>query len=347
MSAPQPDVMLHARSHPAATIQFCVVSSQTDLAGFNILLSEPAFADVESYPHTGAFGRAYHRAIHGNLDCSFAICTGSTAVLLCLCAPLNGKLGFYGMPLRLIARPGMGSEVYQPALSRAFEQLHEAAAQQGVVEIVVQEPAGSAGYAVREIFRCMDATAKKVRMARVDLTAGPVAWRRALRKSSRSLINWGRRNLAISYVNKKQPDRRLFEQYREFHAETAGRITRAPASWDVMYEWIAQGGGELVMAFHYERLVGGTMFIDGNNTSIYASGVYDRALFDKPLAHYPVWLGIERAQARGMADLELGEVPDEGTVSDKEYRIGYFKRGFATHLDEQVVWRRPLAAPQT
>ena len=71
----------------------------------------------------------------------------------------------------------------------------------------------------------------------------------------------------------------------------------------------------------------------------HASGVYDRTLFDKPLAHYPVWLGIERAQLRGMKTLELGVVYDKGTVSDKEYQIGYFKRGFATHIENYTVWR--------
>ena len=77
-------------------------------------------------------------------------------------------------------------------------------------------------------------------IAYVDLAAGPAAWRAALRKSSRSLINWGRRNLSISYVNKDTPDRALFDQYRAFHAEVAGRVTRSEASWAVMYDWITQ-----------------------------------------------------------------------------------------------------------
>ncbi|MGB8893420.1 MAG: hypothetical protein WA322_05145 [Pseudolabrys sp.] len=37
--------------------------------------------------------------------------------------------------------------------------------------------------------------------------------------------------------------------------------------------------------------------------------------------------------------LELGAVPPRGTVPDKEYQIGYFKRGFATHIEDQIVWR--------
>jgi hypothetical protein len=71
-------------------------------------------------------------------------------------------------------------------------------------------------------------------VAAVDLAAGPAAWRAALRKSSRSLINWGRRNLAIRYVNRDISERALFEQYREFHVAVAGRSTRPKASWDVI-----------------------------------------------------------------------------------------------------------------
>jgi lipid II:glycine glycyltransferase (peptidoglycan interpeptide bridge formation enzyme) len=91
--------------------------------------------------------------------------------------------------------------------------------------------------------------------------------------------------------------------------------------------------------------VAGSLFIDGTRTAIYASGVYDRSKFDKPLAHYPVWLGIEHAHARGMATLELGEVPPREAVSEKEYQIGYFKRGFATRIDTNTVWRWAAVTP--
>jgi hypothetical protein len=126
---------------------------------------------------------------------------------------------------------------------------------------------------------------------------------------------------------------------KDFHAEVAGRVTRAQASWDVMYDWVARGCGELILGSLDGRLVAGSLFVDGTQTCIYASGVYERSLFDKPLAHYPVWLGIEHAHARGMKTLELGEVPAKGAVSDKEFQIGYFKRGFATDLDDHWVWR--------
>jgi hypothetical protein len=307
-------------------------------------LNDPAFAEIEAYPHTGAFGRSYHPTIHGNHDRSFVVSAKGAAILICLCAPLAGKLGFYGMPLRIALRRGLGAETRLAAMQLAFSRLDELAQTHGLREVLVLDERPEGASTIEKACRLRSATMDPRVVARVDLTAGPAAWRAALRKSSRSLINWGRRNLLISYVNKEMPDRTLFDQYRAFHADVAGRVTRAEESWNVMYEWIAQGGGELTLAFLEGKLIAGSMFIDGKGTSIYASGVYDRTQFDKPLAHYPLWLGIERAQARGMKVLELGEVPERSAGNEKEYQIGYFKRGFATRIETQLVWRWPIGS---
>ena len=320
---------------PAWSIQ----SAEADPAAFDRILSDPAFAEIEAYPHTGAFGRRYHPAIHGNHDCSFAIGANGSAVLVCLCAPLDGKLSYYGMPLRFIGRRGLDRDTRRAAVQSALLHLDELAQAHDLHDVSVLDERTGGDSAIEEACRVRRAAMSPHQVAYVDLIAGPTAWRKALRKSSRSLINWGRRNLSIHYVNKEAPDRALFDHYRDFHAEVAGRVTRLEQSWNVMYEWIALGGGELILAFLEGKPIAGSMFIDGKETSIYASGVYDRAQFNKPLAHYPVWLGIERAHARGMKILELGDVPMRGDKSEKEYHIGYFKRGFATHIDTQLVWR--------
>ena len=97
---------------PTSSIQ----SAATDPAAFDRILSDPEFAEIEAYPHTGAFGRTYHPAIHGNHDLSFAVGANDVAVLICLCAPLDGKLGFYGMPLRLIGRRGLDGDTHRAAV---------------------------------------------------------------------------------------------------------------------------------------------------------------------------------------------------------------------------------------
>jgi Acetyltransferase (GNAT) domain len=158
----------------------------------------------------------------------------------------------------------------------------------------------------------------------VDLTLDEHARRRHLRKSYRSLINWGKRNLVVGTGS--------IDLIRAFHAKIAGRETRPQSSWNVQEEWIADSGGEALVGFLGPDLVSAAIFIDGDDASIYWTGVYDRERFEHPLAHYLMWLGIERAKERGMTKLILGEIPERGTVPDKEYQIGYFKRGFATNV---------------
>ena len=319
-----------------------ILSAKMDQVAFDRILNDPAFAEIEAYPDTGAFGRTYFPATFGDHDRSFAVGANGIVALICLCAPLDGKLGFYGRPLRLVGRRGLDGDTRRAAVQAAFLRLDELAKAHGLREVSVLDEQTEADPMIEETCRIRGAAINPNPVACVDLTAGPAAWRAALRKSSRSLINWGRRNMSIVYVNKETPDRSMFDRYRAFHAEVAGRITRPEESWNVTYEWIAQGKGELVLAFVEGNLLAGSMFIDGKEISVYSSGVYDRTQFDKPLAHYLVWLGIERAYARGMKTLELGAVPPRGTVTDKEYKIGYFKRGFATHIEMQHVWRWPV-----
>jgi hypothetical protein len=320
-----------------------ILSAASDPAAFDRTLSDPQFAQIDSHPVYGEFGRAYYPAIHRNRDCSFAVIADGTPALICLCAPLDETIGFYGRPLRFVARRGLDDNSCGAAVQATFSHLDELAQQRQPCEALVLNEATDLASLIEEGSRARGATMQYRPVAYVDLTAGRAAWRAALRKSFRSLVNWGRRNLSIAYVNEETSDRALFERYREFHAEVSGHITRSHQSWDVMYEWITGGGGELILGFFDGKLITGSMFLDGTEVSAYASGVYDRAQFDKPLAHYPVWLGIERAQARGMKTLQLGPVPPQGTVSEKEYTIGYFKRGFATDIATQLVckWRPP------
>jgi hypothetical protein len=172
----------------------------------------------------------------------------------------------------------------------------------------------------------------------VDLTAGPAVWKHALRKSFHQFVNWGRKNLAIQYVNAATPNLEHFDAYREFHSHIAGRVTRPKESWDIQFAELARGRGELILAHLDGKLAAGSLFIDGTELTLYMNGVYDRGL-DKPLAHYMVWHGIERALDRGLRLFQLGDIHLPDAVDDKRHSVGYFKRGFATHFEASIVWQ--------
>ena len=113
-----------------------------------------------------------------------------------------------------------------------------------------------------------------------------------------------------------------------------------------MYETIASGSGELSLGHdNAGSLVSATLAIDGDRVSQYSSAVYDRARFDKPLGHWPVFDAILRARKRGMSYFDLGDIPAAGTGSDKALSVAKFKRGFVDSLDYQLSWLLPFPSP--
>ena len=200
---------------------------ESDRQAVHRILFDPAFAELEAYPHRGTFGRTYHAAVHGDSDQSFAVFAGHAPVLVCLCAPLDGALGFYSLPLQFCMRPGIDAAIQRAAVAAAFAHLDRLAARQGLRTAAVREPARAEVSAVEQACQARGAQAERLQHACVDLTGGHTLWRAALRKSSRSLVNWGRRNLTMRFVNRETPDRTLFEHARQFHADVAGRVTRS------------------------------------------------------------------------------------------------------------------------
>jgi hypothetical protein len=172
-----------------------------------------------------------------------------------------------------------------------------------------------------------------------DLSLDEPTLHRNVRKSFQALINTGRRTMRLEYFNAANPKADLFDSYRRFHAKIAGRVTRPDASWMAMSDMITEGHGELTLGFLDDELVSGMMTFDGTEIAYYASGVYDRSKFDKPLGHFPLYDAILRCRQRGLRVFDLGHLPAKGTVSDKEYQIGYFKRGFATDIEMRLAWR--------
>lgn len=318
---------------------FKIVSSEIDSNAFDAILSDPAFAEIEQQPQTGAYGRAYYPVVYGSRhrSHSFAIVL-EKPILVVLCSSVDGVLGLHGLPLRIFARAGIDQSLYQAAIAEAFAQFDSLIELHALREISVRERASEVLSAVGEASIRRRAVPAVALIGVVDLEAGPVVWKRSLRKRFQQFINWGRKNLEISYLNVENFSDEAFDIYRLFHAEIAGRVTRPRESWDEMYRALKDGRGELLLANFNGKLAAGSLFIDGTQVTLYMNGVYDRSL-NKPLAHFMMWRGIERARGRGMKSFQLGDIHIQGAVDDKRYQIGYFKRGFATHTETYLDWR--------
>jgi Acetyltransferase (GNAT) domain len=304
------------------------------------MYANPAFGAIEAHPQIGAYGRAYYPMVHGAqmIDQTFVVCWQGEAVLACPCTVLEGVLGLNGLPLQLFTRAEVDGDVLKKAVKAAFGQLDAVAARHGVSSVWLREKASPVLSDVALAALGREAQARVALVGCVNLKGGAALWKGALRKSFQQFVNWGQRSLAMEHVNAHTGTQVQFERYRDFHAKVAGRVTRSRASWDMMENHVRAGHGELLLAELDGQLAAGSLFIDGTQTTIYMTGVYDREL-DKPLAHYLVWHGMERAAARGMATLELGDIHLKADVDDKLFAIGYFKRGFATHIEQWTDWR--------
>ncbi len=301
-----------------------------------------AFREVEDHPFYGGFGRLYYPAVTADAvaDASITVLIDGAPALYVPGAIGEGQLAYNGMALRFFFAAGCDRSIREAAVDAAFRHIDAQAAAGRLQRAWVRDEAAAGVLGPIGMAALSRGAAISIQLnGWIDLSAGEAAQRRELRKSFRSLINWGKANMVLSYVNAANPDPSAFATLQAFHQKVAGRTTRTQASWDAMFAWVAGGGGELVLAHLPDgELVAATLVVDGRTEAYYATGVYDRERFEKPMAHWPLWNAIERARDRGLQRFDLGIIPLPGAASAKEEAIGYFKRGFAMSIIASAEW---------
>ncbi len=306
---------------------------------FELWRALPSFSSIDNHPLSGAFSRKYYPLVFGGdrRDATFAVIKDGKPELIALCSVGADTVDYFGQPVAFFGDV-TASEDPNSSVEKAFDHLAALAGLHRNISIsdTAGEQATSVGTACYE----RGFLARRNFRGLCNLSVGEAGLRAALRRRYRPMVNWGRKNLRMSFVNASNPDHSAFEQYQAFHARIAGRRTRPQDTWDAMFGWIAGGNGELVLGYLGENLVAGTMVVDGRTTACYASGVYDREHFDKPLGHWPMHTAIVRSAGRGLKWFDIGDIPTEGTVNMKEYNIGQFKKGFVTEISAWTNWIR-------
>jgi hypothetical protein len=312
---------------------------------------DPGFSAIDDHPLHGSFGRSYYPAVFGKRrsEASFAVTEGDRPLVIVPCTSGEEVLDYFGFPVRFFLRSGLENGTAARVIAAAFAHFDTLVTDRRLRRIAIHDNE-SVGRLSLIGKQCINRRAvAALRLTGVcALDQGEPAMRRSLRKSFQSLLNWGQRNLRIETIGANNTDRPLFARYREFHASVAGRVTRTEKSWNIMFDWIAAGHGELVLGFLASGdLVTGTMVVDGTTQAYYASGVYDRGRFNKPLGHWPLWLAMQRSAGRGMRTFDLGDLPLTGAATEKEFAIGYFKRGFVTNIATWIAWELNNAGPKS
>lgn len=286
---------------------------------------------ADDHPLTGGFSRAYYPEVFGSdrIIKSFFITDGRDTLAYVPFTIGEKDADYFGHPIQVFLRAQD-----QKAANLAVERIMEIAQGRSVViadtirssDSVISIASAAAGLKVSE-----------TSYAICDLSLSREQRRASMRRRYRSYVNWGEKNISLRYVNSSNPDSNEFTAYREFHLRVAGRSTRPESSWKAMFDWITTGNGELSLGYWNDELVAGSMIVDGFKGSFYASGVYDRDRFSKPMAHWPMANAIERSAQRGKIFFDIGEVPHSG--SDKEMSIGNFKSGFVEALSLRSIWK--------
>tara|TARA_B110000879_G_scaffold211924_1_gene306168 strand:- start:1107 stop:2072 length:966 start_codon:yes stop_codon:yes gene_type:complete len=152
----------------------------------------------------------------------------------------------------------------------------------------------------------------------------------ALRKSYRSLINFGKKNLKV--VSEFNTD--LWDECNEFHFKIAGRKTRNKSTWNIQKNMIEKNIAKIFYIREEGKILGFALFNIAKCSASYSVGVYDRSKFDKiSISHIILWHAIQYFKSNGFDNIYLGEYAPEKNMNDKKLdNINHFKLGFCNNL---------------
>lgn len=301
------------------------------------------FPDWDSHPLSGGFAhRLYPTVAPDHVDRSFMVVGATGPVLLARCTSFKDTISLFGLPAVLALKQGMQAKESKKALVAALDHLGQLGQQVGAEQAVI----GGHVSAEADLLGCLciDRQARGETKAWIvaDLSQDAVMLKRDVRDSYRSLINWGERNITTKFVNRSALDRSLFDLFPAFHAKISGR-GRGADYWDVYWREIEAGKAELLLGWLEDgTLVSGSIVVGAGDTAYYASGVYARDQFDKPLGHWPLWNAMLRAQEQGYRWFDAGEIADRWHGTEKEASIAFFKRGFSSRRLLRMQWVLPL-----
>ena len=172
----------------------------------------------------------------------------------------------------------------------------------------------------------------------VDLTLSEDLIYRSIRKSYRPFVNWGRKELQLSIIDKSNPDEAAFNVFKKLHITASGRQTRNDATWGAQMDMIFADVAYLVNAYLDNELVSSCFVMHDKNIALYAVAASDRNRMDadQPLNHFPLYSAILEAKRKGCRVFRIGDVND--TRNTKAENIARFKRGFITDITTDQIF---------
>ncbi len=250
----------------------------------------------------------------------------------------NGELSFFGAPLMAYSDPAVSVKDLNYAFQELFVRIDRMKEEWGAVHMkFFEHPAFLMKYYEYESFR----SSTLIEMS-IDLTRTEEEIFMSVRKSYKSLINWGKKNLEIKIYDQSNMRDEVMEEFENFHIAVAKRRTRSHESWMLQSKAIRQGMGYVVMGYLNGQLVTSTLILNGISECYYGVCVNNRDLMAQklPIGHYGLFLSIMLAKQKGLKIFHFGDVTHH--PDPKVNAIVKYKRGFNNELYSRNVYEVDL-----
>ena len=255
-------------------------------------------------------------------DQSVVVFSGREFYLAMISFSANGTLSFFGEPLFLVDNKDKSPHLNQ-AYSTYFKWLSLMKKENGFDKIYLHEN-------TRVLSKFCDGIISDLHKYQmfIDLSQPEELIKSSIRKSYKSLINWGKRNLKIHIMDSNNLDKPRFDLFENLHLKVSGRKTRSDKTWELQYQALKDNEAFLVTASIDGVLVSGNFISHGIDTAYYGVGVNDRELMAEklPIGHYVLYSSILCAKQKGLTSFILGyysRVEDAKTNAITNYKKGF------------------------
>ena len=166
----------------------------------------------------------------------------------------------------------------------------------------------------------------------IDLSLPEEQLLREMRKGHRADIKRAEKHMTGSVLDSSNITADAFDRYRLLHHKAAGRITRPLKTFELMYKWIQEGFAALSCATLEGKDIGFALISVYKDGAYYSSGCVDPEFNHLPVGHLLQWRAMHWLKAHKIRHYEIGiqllSSQPHSIVSEKEWNISFFKRGF-------------------
>ena len=240
----------------------------------------------------------------------------------------HGELSFFGAPAEVFSDPATPVKDLNYAFQELFIRLDRLKEERGAHTFrFFEHPA-----VLMKYYEYPDFRAQTIYENAIDLTRSEDDIFMCVRKSYKSLINWGRKNLEIKVYDASNMEDSVMEDFENFHIAVAKRRTRSHESWMLQARAVKAGMGFVVLGYLNGELVTATLILNGLTECYYGVCVNKRDLMAQklPIGHYGLYLSILLAKEKGLKVFRFGDVSH--SEDPKVNAIVKYKRGFCNEL---------------